>query len=148
MLAEDENFAGLARINWELIGKAEAVDSPERVVLDMDSTDIPVHGQQERSAYNGHFESTCYDPLLLFNREGGLSGGQVAARQRPQRRRDSGRQGRGNQSWAVKIRAFGVREDQEVSLEVAFGPFFGAGAPDPGPCQRGRCAKNDKGCGA
>ena len=70
MLAEDENFAGLARINRELIGKAEAVDSPERVVLDMDSTEIPVHGQQERSAYNGHFESTCYRPLLLFHREG------------------------------------------------------------------------------
>ena len=50
MLAEDENFAGLARINRELIGKAEAVDSPEGVVLDMDSTEIPVHGQQERSA--------------------------------------------------------------------------------------------------
>ena len=22
------------------------------------------------NAYNGHFESTCYHPLLLFNREG------------------------------------------------------------------------------
>jgi len=69
-LAEEENFAGLARINRELIGKAEAVDSPQRVVLDMDSTEIPVYGQQEQSAYNGHFESTCYHPLLLFNREG------------------------------------------------------------------------------
>jgi len=29
-----------------------------------------VYGQQENSAYNGHFESTCYHPLLLFNREG------------------------------------------------------------------------------
>src|SRR5664280_876331 len=70
MLAEQENFAGLARINRELIGKAEAVDSPQRVVLDMDSTEIPVYGQQENSAYNGHLESTCYHPLLLFNREG------------------------------------------------------------------------------
>jgi hypothetical protein len=26
--------------------------------------------QQENSAYNGHFESTCYHPLLLFNGEG------------------------------------------------------------------------------
>jgi hypothetical protein len=34
------------------------------------STEIPVYGQQEKSAYNGHFESTCYHPLLLFNREG------------------------------------------------------------------------------
>ena len=35
----------------------------------MDSTELPVHGQQEGSAFNGHFESTCYHPLLLFNRE-------------------------------------------------------------------------------
>ena len=26
----------------------------------MDSTEIPVYGEQEHSAYNGHFESTCY----------------------------------------------------------------------------------------
>ena len=58
MLAEEENFGSLARINRELIGKAEALDSPQRVVLDMDSTEIPVYGEQEQSAYNGHFEST------------------------------------------------------------------------------------------
>jgi hypothetical protein len=53
-----------------LIAKAESVGSQQRVVLDMDSTEIPVYGQQEHRAYNGHFESTCYHPLLLFNREG------------------------------------------------------------------------------
>jgi hypothetical protein len=79
MLAGEENFAGLARINRERIGRAEAVDSPQRVVLDMDSTEIPVYGQQENSAYNGHFESTCYHPLLLFNREGDC----LAAKLRP-----------------------------------------------------------------
>src|SRR5260370_34014532 len=63
----DENFAGLARINRELIGKAEAVDSPQRVMLDMASTESPVYGEQEQSAYNGHFECTCYHPLLPFN---------------------------------------------------------------------------------
>ena len=35
----------------------------------MDSTEIPVYGQQENSAYNRHFESTCFHPRLLFNRE-------------------------------------------------------------------------------
>ncbi len=70
LLAQEENLAGLEVINRELIAKAEGVDSPQRVVLDMDSTEIPVYGQQEQSAYNGHFESTCYHPLLLFNREG------------------------------------------------------------------------------
>src|SRR5215472_560518 len=79
MLAEEENFGSLARINRELIGKAEAVDAQQRVVLDMDSTEIPVYGQQENSAYNGHFESTCYHPLLLFNREGDC----LAAKLRP-----------------------------------------------------------------
>jgi hypothetical protein len=29
-----------------------------------------VYGQQENGAYNGHFESTCYHPLPLSNREG------------------------------------------------------------------------------
>jgi hypothetical protein len=79
MLTEEANFGSLARINRELIGKAEALDSPQRVVLDMDSTEIPVYGQQENSAYNGHFESTCYHPLLLFNREGDC----LAAKLRP-----------------------------------------------------------------
>ena len=76
MLAEGENFAGLARINRELIGKVEGLDSAQRVVLDMDSTEVPVYGEQEN---NGHFESTCYHPLLLFNREGDC----LAAKLRP-----------------------------------------------------------------
>ena len=70
ILAEEENVTGLAAINRELIGKAEVMDSRQRVVPDMDSTEIPVYGQQEGSAYNGHFESTCYHPLLLFTGEG------------------------------------------------------------------------------
>jgi hypothetical protein len=70
VLTQEENLAGLAVLNRELVATAEAIDSPRRVVLDMDSTEIPVYGEQEQSAYNGHFESTCYHPLLLFNREG------------------------------------------------------------------------------
>jgi len=79
MLAEEENSAGLTRINRELVGRVEAVDSSQRVVLDMDSPEIPVYGQQEQSAYNGHLESTCCHPLLLFSREGDC----LAAKLRP-----------------------------------------------------------------
>src|SRR5450756_1560833 len=79
MLAEEGNFAGLARLNRELIGKAEAIHWQYRTVLDMDSTEIPVYGEQAQSVYNGHFESTCYHPLLLFNREGDC----LAAKLRP-----------------------------------------------------------------
>jgi hypothetical protein len=38
LLAEEGNFAGLTRLNRELIGKAEALGSTYRTVLDMDST--------------------------------------------------------------------------------------------------------------
>ena len=79
LLTQADNLAGLAALNRELIARAEAIDSPRRVVLDMDSTEIPVYGEQEQSAYNGHFESTCYHPLLLFNREGDC----LAAKLRP-----------------------------------------------------------------
>ena len=47
MLAEEDNFRSLARINRELFAKAEAIDTPPWIVLDMDSTEIPVYGQQE-----------------------------------------------------------------------------------------------------
>jgi hypothetical protein len=82
LLTHEKNLAGLAAINRELLTKVETIDSPQRVVLDMDSTEIPVYGQQENSAYNGHFESTCYHPLLLFNGEGDC----VAAKLRPGQR--------------------------------------------------------------
>ena len=45
-----------------------------RVVLDMDSSESPVHGAQEGSAYNGHFESVCYHPLFLFTEHGDCLG--------------------------------------------------------------------------
>ena len=70
LLTQAENLPGLAALNRELVAKGEVIDSPRRVVLDMDSTEIPVYGRQEQGAYNGHFESTCYHPLLLFNGEG------------------------------------------------------------------------------
>ncbi len=79
VLSRDENLEGLSRINRELLAKAEGMDSPNRMVLDLDSTEIPVYGEQEHSAYNGHFESTCYHPLLLFNGEGDC----LAAKLRP-----------------------------------------------------------------
>ena len=79
LLTQAENLAGLAALNRELVAKGEAIASRRRVLLDMDSTEIRVHGRQEQSAYNGHFESTCYHPLLLFNGDGDC----LAAKLRP-----------------------------------------------------------------
>jgi hypothetical protein len=77
VLSRGENLEGLSRINRELLAKVEAVESRQRVVLDLDSTEIPVYGEQKQSAYTGHFESVCYHPLLLFNGEGDCLGAKL-----------------------------------------------------------------------
>jgi hypothetical protein len=79
LLTKEENLLGLMALNRETLGQAECLDSSDRVVLDMDSSESPVHGEQEGSAYNGHFESVCYHPLFLFNRHGDC----LAAKLRP-----------------------------------------------------------------
>ena len=38
----------------------------------MDSSVSPTYGEQEGSAYNGHFGCTCYHPLFVFNQFGDL----------------------------------------------------------------------------
>jgi hypothetical protein len=42
-------------MNRKLIAKAERQEWSCRAVLDMDSTEIPVYGEQEQSAYNKHY---------------------------------------------------------------------------------------------
>ena len=43
---------------------------PKIIILDMDSSESPTYGEQEGSAYNGHFGCTCYHPLFVFNQFG------------------------------------------------------------------------------
>src|SRR5947209_13274237 len=66
VLAE-RNYQGLACLNTALIQHAVTRSAPQRVTLDIDSSESPVHGAQEQSVYNGHFESVCYHPLFVFN---------------------------------------------------------------------------------
>jgi hypothetical protein len=40
---------------------------PARVLLDLDGTDDPTHGQQEGTAYHGYFRQHMYHPLLIFD---------------------------------------------------------------------------------
>ena len=70
LLPHEDNLVELMTVDRGLIGQAETFDRADRIVLDMDSSESPVHGQQEGSAYNGHFESVCYHPLFLFNDHG------------------------------------------------------------------------------
>lgn len=42
---------------------------PTHLVLDLDSTDDPIHGTQEGGAYHGYFRQHQYFPLLVFDGE-------------------------------------------------------------------------------
>ena len=70
LLTHEENLVGLRAVNREVLAQAEMATRADRIVLDMDSSESPVHGAQEGSAYNGHFESVCYHPLFLFTEHG------------------------------------------------------------------------------
>jgi hypothetical protein len=39
---------------------------PEQVVLDLDATDIPLHGHQPERFFHGYYDSYCYLPLYVF----------------------------------------------------------------------------------
>jgi hypothetical protein len=39
---------------------------PREIVLDLDNTDIPLHGGQEGRFFHGHYDEYCYLPLYVF----------------------------------------------------------------------------------
>ncbi|AWB35033.1 IS1380 family transposase [Orrella marina] len=52
--------------------------APALIVLDMDHSEDPTHGQQELAFYNHHYRHHCYMPLFLFE---GLSGKRPTGRE-------------------------------------------------------------------
>ena len=72
LLATNDNLAALADLLGIWIDQVNERKPPKIIVLDMDSSVSPTHGEQEGTAYNGHFGCTCYHPLFLFNQFGDL----------------------------------------------------------------------------
>ncbi len=71
-LASDDNIAVLADLSGAWVDRVHDRKPPKNMILDMDSSVSPTHGEQEGTAYNGHFGCTCYHPLFLFNHLGDL----------------------------------------------------------------------------
>lgn len=69
-----ENLKALSEINGRWVQRAISKTSYRRIILDMDSSVSPVHGDQQGSAYNGHFGCTCFHPLFCFNQFGDCEG--------------------------------------------------------------------------
>jgi hypothetical protein len=58
-------------------------EPPAAIVLDLDHSDDPTHGQQEFAFYNHHYQNHCYLPLFIFE---GTSHALVTACLRPGKR--------------------------------------------------------------
>ena len=41
--------------------------APPRIVLDLDATDVPLHGKQEARFFHGYYNHYCYLPLYIFS---------------------------------------------------------------------------------
>ena len=79
VLTQEANEDGLDRLNAAWVDRAMTHTAHRRVILDMDSSESPVHGEQEGGSYNGHFGSTCYHPLFVFNQFGDCEGAMLRA---------------------------------------------------------------------
>jgi hypothetical protein len=77
LLTQESNLQGLTRMTTDWVARAMAHTLHRRVILDLDSSESPVHGQQEGAAYNGHFECVCYHPLFCFNQFGDCEGAKL-----------------------------------------------------------------------
>ncbi len=72
VLTQSRNLDALMRLPGKWVDQVRWKKPFQRLVLAMDSSVSPTHGDQEGTAYNGHFECTCYHPLFLFNQHGDL----------------------------------------------------------------------------
>jgi hypothetical protein len=41
-------------------------EAPQQIILDIDTTDLALHGQQEGRFFHGYYDQYCYLPLLIF----------------------------------------------------------------------------------
>jgi len=71
-LTVEKNLSALADLSGQWIDRVHNRRPPRGIVLDMDSSVSPTHGEQENSVWNGHYACTCYHPLFVFNQFGDL----------------------------------------------------------------------------
>ena len=71
-LPTEANLVALTDLSGAWIDRVHERRPPDGIILDMDSSESPTWGEQEGSAWNGHFGCTCYHPLFVFNQFGNL----------------------------------------------------------------------------
>ena len=51
---------------WVKIFLESQAEEPEQIILDLDATDTPLHGTQEKRFFHGYYDAYCYLPLYIF----------------------------------------------------------------------------------
>jgi len=59
------DVAAIERLLVDLFLEAHG-DAPAQITLDLDATDVPLHGRQEGRFFHGYYDSYCYLPLYVF----------------------------------------------------------------------------------
>ncbi|MCY2928862.1 MAG: IS1380 family transposase [Planctomycetota bacterium] len=72
VLTQSKNMDALMNLSGLWIDTARRRKPIREIILDLDSSVSETYGEQEGSAYNGHFGCTCYHPLFCFNQFGDL----------------------------------------------------------------------------
>jgi hypothetical protein len=67
----EETEKHLELINETLLDLYYQINPPEHMVFDVDSTDFPTYGNQEKSGYNGHYQTISYHPLVVYDERTG-----------------------------------------------------------------------------
>jgi hypothetical protein len=72
--------AGLEALEGALTRSTDALlrrKNKRRLIIDLDSSEDPVHGKQEGMAYNGHFGKKCFHPIFCFTSDGDCLGAKL-----------------------------------------------------------------------
>jgi len=59
------DFAAMRSLFVDVFLDAHA-EAPQQIILDLDATDDPLHGQQEGRFFHGYYKAYCYLPLYAF----------------------------------------------------------------------------------
>ena len=70
VLTQPSNLKALTNLSGKWIDRLRKRQPMRELILDMDSSVSETYGEQEGTAFNGHFGCTCYHPLFCFNQFG------------------------------------------------------------------------------
>ena len=71
-MSEEERYKKIGldfeAVDWMLVAVFLQAhrEAPKQIVLDLDSTDDPLHGEQEGRFFHGYYGHYCYLPLYIF----------------------------------------------------------------------------------